>query len=88
MSEGDKDAAFCCSGLVWEIRTYPMLPFFLRRRTFFTLANYTNVMQFSLCFSRVLPGDLIHNIPVISLIFANIVTIVLAIHGNWDMLLR
>jgi hypothetical protein len=35
--------------------------------------------------SRVLPGDLIHNFPVISLIFANIVTIALAIIGNWDV---
>ena len=34
--------------------------------------------------TRVLPGDLIHNFPVISLIFANLVTIVLAIIGNWD----
>jgi len=42
-------------------------------------------MQFPLRFSRILPGDLIHNIPVISLIFANIVTIVLAILGNWDV---
>jgi hypothetical protein len=35
--------------------------------------------------SRVLSGDLIHNFPVISLIFANIVTIALAIIGNWDV---
>jgi hypothetical protein len=42
-------------------------------------------MQFPVPFSRVLPGDLIHNFPVISLIFANIVTIVLAILGNWDL---
>ena len=42
-------------------------------------------MQFSLRFSRVLPGDLTHNVPVISLIFENIVTIVLAILGNWDV---
>jgi len=42
-------------------------------------------MLFPLCFSRILPGDLIHNVPVISLIFANIVTIVLAFLGNWDV---
>jgi|GEM_PF-6349947 len=36
-------------------------------------------------FSRVQPGDLIHNFPVISLIAANIVTIALAIIGNWDL---
>lgn len=53
-------------------------------RTFFTLADYTNVMQFPAPFSGVLPGDLVHNVPVVSLIFANIVTIVLAILGNWD----
>ncbi|MDD1681896.1 MAG: DUF6498-containing protein, partial [Methanoregula sp.] len=35
--------------------------------------------------TRVLPGDLIHNFPLISLIFANLVTIVLAILGNWDL---
>ena len=40
-------------------------------------------MQLSL--PRVLPGDLIHNFPLISLIFANLVTIVLAIIGNWDL---
>lgn len=54
-------------------------------RTFFTLAGYTNVMQLPAPFSGVLPGDLIHNTPVISLIFANLVTIVLAILGNWDL---
>lgn len=43
------------------------------------------LMQFPAPFSRVLPGDLVHNFPVISLIFANIVTIVLAILGNWDL---
>jgi hypothetical protein len=53
-------------------------------RTFFTLADYTTVMQFPAPFSRVLPGDLIHDFPVMSLIIANIVTIVLAILGNWD----
>ncbi|HSA37733.1 MAG TPA: DUF6498-containing protein [Methanoregula sp.] len=35
--------------------------------------------------TRVLPGDLVHNTPVLSLIFANLVTIVLAILGNWDL---
>jgi hypothetical protein len=35
--------------------------------------------------TRVLPGDLIHNYPVVSLIVANLVTIVLAILGNWDL---
>ncbi len=54
-------------------------------RTFFTLAGDTNVMDFPAPFSRVLPGDLLHNFPVISLIFANVVTIVLAIIGNWDV---
>ena len=42
-------------------------------------------MPFPAPFSRVLPGDLVHNTPVISLIFANLVTIVLAILGNWDL---
>jgi hypothetical protein len=42
------------------------------------------LMPFSAPISKVLPGDLIHNTPVISLIFANLVTIVLAILGNWD----
>jgi hypothetical protein len=54
-------------------------------RTFFTLADYTNVMEFPAPLSRVLPGDLIHNFPVISLIFANVVTIVLAVIGGWDL---
>jgi hypothetical protein len=53
-------------------------------RTFFTLADYTNVMEFPVPFSRILPGDLIHTFPVISLISANIITIVLAILGSWD----
>jgi hypothetical protein len=35
--------------------------------------------------SRVLPGDLIHNFPLISLIIANIVTIVVAVIGGWDL---
>jgi hypothetical protein len=42
-------------------------------------------MQFPAPFSQVLPGDLIHNSPVISLIFANVLTIALAILGNWDL---
>ena len=54
-------------------------------RTFFTLAGNTNVMEPPVIITRVLPGDLIHNFPVISLIFANLVTIVLAILGNWDL---
>jgi len=42
-------------------------------------------MQFPAPLSRVFPGDLLHNIPVISLIFANVVTIVLAVIGGWDL---
>jgi hypothetical protein len=53
-------------------------------RTFFTLAGNTNVMEPPVIITRVLPGDFIHNFPLISLIFANFVTIVLAILGNWD----
>jgi len=34
--------------------------------------------------TRVMRGDLIHNYPVVSLIFANLVTIGLAILGSWD----
>jgi hypothetical protein len=54
-------------------------------RTFFTVADYTNVMKVPFLFPRVFPGDLAHNSPLISLIFANLVTIVLAILGNWDL---
>lgn len=43
------------------------------------------MMQFTAFFTRILPGDVIHNFPVISLIFANLVTIVFAILGNWDL---
>jgi hypothetical protein len=43
------------------------------------------MMQFPALVTRILPGDVIHNFPVISLIFANVVTIVLAILGNWDL---
>ena len=42
-------------------------------------------MQFPAFVTRILPGDAIHNFPVISLIVANLVTIVLAILGNWDL---
>jgi len=43
-------------------------------------------MQFPVIITRVIPaGDLVHNFPLISLIFANLVTIVLAILGNWDL---
>lgn len=35
--------------------------------------------------TRVLPGDLMHNFPVISLVFANLVTIVLAVIETWDL---
>jgi hypothetical protein len=42
-------------------------------------------MQPPVIITRVLPGDLMHNFPVISLISANLVTIVLAILGNWDL---
>jgi hypothetical protein len=42
-------------------------------------------MQPPVIIARLLPGDLIHNYPVVSLVCANIVTIVLAILGNWDL---
>lgn len=43
-------------------------------------------MQFPVIITRVIPaGALVHNFPLISLIFANLVTIVLAILGNWDL---
>ena len=42
-------------------------------------------MQLPLSFSRVLPGDLLCSTPVLSLIAANLVTIILAVHGNWDL---
>jgi hypothetical protein len=54
-------------------------------RTFFTFTGNTNVMEPPAIITRVLPGDLIHNFPLVSLIFANLVTIVLAILGNWDL---
>jgi hypothetical protein len=53
--------------------------------TFFTVADYTNVMKFPIQFPLVLTGDLFQNSPLLSLIFANLVTIVLAILGNWDL---
>jgi hypothetical protein len=52
---------------------------------FFTLAGNTIVMEPPVIISRVLPGDLVHNFPVLSLIFANLVTVALAILGNWDL---
>ena len=54
-------------------------------RIFFTHAGNTNVMEPPVIITRIVPGDLIHNFPVLSLIFANLVTIVLAILGNWDL---
>jgi hypothetical protein len=35
--------------------------------------------------SRVFPGDLIYSTPVISLVAANLITIILAVLGNWDL---
>jgi hypothetical protein len=42
-------------------------------------------MQFPAIVGRILPGEVIHDFPVLSLILANAVTIVLAILGNWDL---
>jgi hypothetical protein len=42
-------------------------------------------MQFPPLITRVLPGDIIYSTPVISLIVANLLTIILAILGNWDL---
>jgi hypothetical protein len=42
-------------------------------------------MEFPPTILRVQPGDLIHNFPVISLIAANVITIALAILGDWDL---
>jgi hypothetical protein len=42
-------------------------------------------MQFPDIVRRILPGEVIHDFPVMSLIFANVVTIMLAILGNWDL---
>jgi hypothetical protein len=54
-------------------------------RTFFTLDDDKNVMNVPPFFSSIIAGELIHNPPVISLIIANVITIVLAIIGNWDL---
>lgn len=43
------------------------------------------IMQLRSPFSRVLPGDVIHDFPLISLIAVNLVTIILAVIGNWDL---
>ena len=53
-------------------------------RIFLCPAGGYNLMQIPGITLQVLPGDLIHNYPVISLVFANTVTIVLAVLGNWD----
>jgi hypothetical protein len=42
-------------------------------------------MEFPVPFSRVPSGDLLNTFPIISLIFANLITIILAILGNWDL---
>jgi len=54
-------------------------------RMFFTAAGDVNVMQLPPLISRVLPGDFVLSTPILSLIFANIVTIIMAILGNWDL---
>ncbi len=72
------------AGKVWELWTNQLFLVKQGRRTFFTWRIYTTVMQFPR-FTSILPGDHIHNVPVISLLFANIITIVLAIVGNWDV---
>lgn len=54
-------------------------------RRFLCPAGNHTLMQLPDINPRVLPGDLVHNYPVVSLVFANIVTIVLAILGNWDL---
>ncbi len=41
-------------------------------------------MQLPAPVTRVLPGDLVHDFPLASLVLANLVTIALAILGNWD----
>lgn len=60
-------------------------PFRSIRCIFFTLAVNKNVMVPPVIITRAMTGDLIHNYPVVSLIFANLVTIALAILGNWDL---
>jgi hypothetical protein len=52
--------------------------------TFLTAAGDINSMQLPII-SRALTGDLVYNIPVLSLICANIATIIMAILGNWDL---
>jgi hypothetical protein len=52
---------------------------------FFIPAGNHNLMQLPDIIPRVLPGDLMHNYPLVSLVFSNIVTIVLAVLGNWDL---
>lgn len=42
-------------------------------------------MQLSSLTPRILPGNFIHDLPLLSLISANLITIVLAIWGNWDL---
>lgn len=51
---------------------------------FFITAGNVTIMQVPPLISRVLPGDLVYTTPVLSLIFANIITIIIAILGNWD----
>jgi hypothetical protein len=50
---------------------------------FFPSRDQIRAMQ-PFAIPRVLPGDLIHNVPVVSLITANVITIGLAVLGNWD----
>jgi Family of unknown function (DUF6498) len=52
---------------------------------FFTDKANVDAMQFPSVISRVFPGDLVYNTPVLSLIGANLVTIIMAILGNWDL---
>jgi hypothetical protein len=42
-------------------------------------------MQFPAIVSRLIPGDLLSSPPILSLIGANIATIILAVLGNWDL---
>ena len=42
-------------------------------------------MKLSSLASRILPGEAINDLSLLSLIFANLVTIVLAVMGNWDL---
>jgi hypothetical protein len=54
-------------------------------RKFFMQAANPIVMQPPVIIARVLPGDLVHNFPLVSLVFTNLITILLAIIGNWDL---